>query len=164
MNIQLSQIIIQMINFGIVIFVLVKFVYKPVVNILKQRSEKIEQGQLEAQKALKQGESSDREAKKILSQAKQEAQKILDSAKSDADKQAANIISAAKTAAKKTAEAERQNQMAALETERQAVYKDLAVLVTATTKQVLQSGLTEADQHKLIQAQLKTLTITPPSA
>lgn len=77
----------QLVNFGIVLLVLWKFVWKPVTSGLSERSEKIEQSLLEAQKitedrltfdSWKQGEMAEvrKEAAGIITEAKQQAEQL----------------------------------------------------------------------------------------
>jgi len=75
----------QIVNFGIILFALQRFVYKPVLEMLKKRKETIEQG-------LKQAE----ESKLLLEQAEEKQDKII----RHAQEQASKIIADTRTQAK----------------------------------------------------------------
>lgn len=157
MEIQLSSIIIQMFNFGLVVFVIAKFVYKPIVKILKQRTEKIEQSQLEAEKSVKQNQEMTTKIKSDLAVAKKEADKIISQAKKEAEAEAAKIIADAKTQAKQSAQVEHINMLAAFESEKKSILSNLTELITNTTAQILQNALTKDQQHQIIKSQIDTI-------
>lgn len=154
MNIEWTQILIQMINFGLIVFILAKFVYKPIVKILHERTERVESNQLASNKLIKDSQTSADKAKSILLEAQKDADKIRSEAKKDAALEASEIIAKAKVQAKTSAESERKSIISALEGERQAFLTDMAKFVTETTSQVLQNGLTDKEQHQLISSQL----------
>jgi len=52
MEINFFQIIFQIINFTILLLLLKKFLYKPILKILKQRAQKIEEGIEAAEKSI----------------------------------------------------------------------------------------------------------------
>ena len=157
MEIQLSSIIIQMLNFGLVVFVIAKFVYKPIVKILKQRTEKIEQSQLEAEKSVKQNQEMASKIKTDLASAKKEADKIISQAKKEAEAEAAKIIADAKSQAKQSAQVEHKNMLAAFESEKQSILSQLTELITNTTATILQNALTKDQQHQIIKSQINTI-------
>ncbi|PJE58217.1 MAG: ATP synthase F0 subunit B [Candidatus Portnoybacteria bacterium CG10_big_fil_rev_8_21_14_0_10_36_7] len=79
-NIDIKLLIAQLVNFTIVLLVLYKFAYKPILKILNDRTEKIEQGLKDAKNAkIKMTDVVEKE-KEILSHAKIEAQKIISDA------------------------------------------------------------------------------------
>ncbi|MDP3941653.1 MAG: ATP synthase F0 subunit B, partial [bacterium] len=82
----------QFINFGIILYVLKKFLYKPVMMMLKTRRDEIQKGLTDAEKAAKLLEEASEKEKKLLRNAQQEAKKLL----SDARVQANDILDAAK--------------------------------------------------------------------
>ncbi|MBI4079598.1 MAG: F0F1 ATP synthase subunit B [Candidatus Levybacteria bacterium] len=73
--------IAQIVNFVIVLLVLKRFLYRPVLDMLKQREETINQGQKQAQEAQALLEKIQKEEQKVLQRAKEQAQKMLDDAK-----------------------------------------------------------------------------------
>ena len=76
--------IAQILNFLVLVFVLAKFAYKPVVRIMEERKNKIA-GDLEsAEKAKAEAEANKAEYMEKLANAKQEAQAIIDNARKTA--------------------------------------------------------------------------------
>lgn len=157
MEIEPIQILLQVINFGIVAFVLVKFLYHPIAKVLEERSEKIKEGLDAAEKNVAEKDKMDANVKNEIAKARKEAAKILADAKKQAETEAVSIIAAAKEQAKKTGESEKAAFDTMIVEAKNTAEKDLKQLVVATTAQVLKNGLSEADQHRIIDSQIKRI-------
>ena len=157
MEIQPIQILLQMVNFGLVVFVLVKFLYNPISKVLEARSEKIKEGMDSAEKNIAEKQKLDSLIKTELAKARKDAAKLLSDTKKQAETEAQEIISTAKAQAKKAASNEQESFDTMLAEAKQKAEKEIKQLVTATTAQVLKNGLTEAEQHKIIESQIKLL-------
>ncbi len=90
-------ILIQIINFGILMVALVYFLYNPILNLLRDREEKIVQGIKDAEAAATAKASADAEKKVILSDAHTEATAVNARAKTAADATASDILAKAQT-------------------------------------------------------------------
>ncbi len=82
LGINLKIFIAQLINFGIVLLVMWKFAYGPIVKLLEERQEKIESGVKSAEKAEKRLIEIEAEQKTILAQARTQASQVLEEARS----------------------------------------------------------------------------------
>jgi F-type H+-transporting ATPase subunit b len=109
-------IIIQIINFGILLVALVYFLYRPVLNLLKERAEKIEQGLKDAAAAAEAKTAADAEKQAVLQAAHAEAEAVAARAKTAADAKAGVIVDEAQakaaqivSSAEATGETMRQN-------------------------------------------------------
>jgi F-type H+-transporting ATPase subunit b len=147
----------QIINFGIIIFVLTKFLYKPILEMLEKRRLEIKKGLDLTQKMTDEEMKYNEKKAKMLDQTRKEVRKILDDATAqghdkekeiieDAHKEAAVIIEKAKV------EAEKLKQELLDNSKRESV--ELAV---AMAKRITSSILDENSQHKLIRQHLKDL-------
>lgn len=87
--------IAQVINFGIIFFLLAKFAYKPIMGILEERKNKITQGLEDAEKAADSLKSAEKKAQEIAEKAYSEAKIITNDAKSKAEKEAGEIVAKA---------------------------------------------------------------------
>lgn len=76
--------IAQILNFLVLVFVLAKFAYKPVVRIMDERKNKIASDLEAAEKAKTDAEAVKAEYAAKLAEAKQEAQAIIDAARKTA--------------------------------------------------------------------------------
>jgi len=124
-------IIIQLINFGILMVALGYFLYKPMLRILDERAAKIAQGLQDAEAAAAAKAEASAEKQTILTGAHLEAGEVAKRAKAAADATAAEIVSGAqdKAAAVLTdAEAKREQIKAAALKESEKEIASLAVL------------------------------------
>ena len=126
-------IIIQIVNFGLLMAALGYFLYKPVLNLLREREEKIAQGLLDAEAAAQAKTEAGSEKQAIVAAAHSEAEAVNQRAKEAAVKQAEVIVGEAQNkAAAVVAEAEAKREFikeqARKESEREIA--ELAVLAT----------------------------------
>lgn len=107
-HIDIKLLVAQMINFGIVVFVLYRFAYKPLLKHMNDRSSVIQKGLDDAKKAQDQLESAGKtreekiqqaklEAREIFEQAQQQAEKNKDAVVTEARKEAEKVVAEAKT-------------------------------------------------------------------
>ncbi len=84
--------VIQVINFGILLFLLHRFLYRPLLKLMNERQEKIEQGLSDAKNAS--AELADASAKhaEMVAQAKDEAREIVDKAIAASEKMKDGIL------------------------------------------------------------------------
>src|SRR5690242_6061309 len=71
----------QVFNFLVLLYILKRFLYKPVLEILKKREEKIKQGLHDAALAQKRLEEAAKKEQEILAKANKQAREFLDEAK-----------------------------------------------------------------------------------
>jgi len=92
-------IIIQIVNFAILAGALVYFLYKPILNLLKEREEKITQGLRDAEEAAQAKTQADIEKQVILTDAHKEAEAVGMRAKESAKLKESEIVSEAEAKA-----------------------------------------------------------------
>jgi F-type H+-transporting ATPase subunit b len=109
-----SLIIAQAVNFGVLLFVLWFFLYKPVLKMLDARQKKVAQGVLDAERAAEKLAGADSAAAAVMSSAETEADSIVAGARetataeklritTEANERAAAIAADADARAKETA-------------------------------------------------------------
>ena len=81
LGINLPGLITQLISFSILLFLISKFLYKPVVKLLDERAEKIKKGLDDAETASKNAENAAEKIEEELAKARQEGKKLIESAK-----------------------------------------------------------------------------------
>ncbi len=116
--------LIQAVNFGLLLSVLTYFLYKPVLRIIDERQKKIAEGVKTAEEAARRLQDAKEESEQIVGGAAREAEGLVASARARADERAAEIVKAAearaaqalKESSERAAEAKRQ---ALLESERE---------------------------------------------
>ncbi|MDR7078604.1 F-type H+-transporting ATPase subunit b [Neobacillus niacini] len=145
-----GDIIFQLFIFIVLMALLKKFAWGPLMGIMKEREEHVageisaaEQSRVEAKKILE-------EQRSLLKEARSEAQVLIESAKKQGDIQRDEIIAVART------EADRMKESAKLEIEQQkekavaAIREQVASLSVLIASKVIEKELNAADQDKLI--------------
>ena len=148
----------QVVNFLILLFLLKKFLYRPILNVLETRKERIAQSLKQAEEIEKRlTEISEEEQKRIL-KAASEGEKIIKEAQ---DSRLA-IIDEAKKEAEVVArriseEAETRGQLE-LEKMEQQIKEHLAELVVGGLKAVTGKVLTEKEKKEIVDKEVKNLS------
>ncbi|MEX2013289.1 MAG: F0F1 ATP synthase subunit B, partial [Candidatus Levyibacteriota bacterium] len=149
--------IAQVVNFLLILFVLKKFLYKPVLKMLKDRRESVAQGLRKSEEGKKLLEDAEIREKEILKKARLQANQMVDDARAQVTAEAEVIEENAKIQAARIIEdANRQIELAEKETEKKlATYvSNLAIeLITKSSKQLFP----EREQKSAIQNALKRL-------
>ena len=89
----------QAVNFGVLLFVLWYFLYKPVLQMIDDRREKIARGVEAAEEADKRLVAADSEGKEIVGKAAREAEGLVADARTRADEKGAEVVKAAQSRA-----------------------------------------------------------------
>jgi F-type H+-transporting ATPase subunit b len=87
LGINLGFFIFQLLNFGILFFLLARFVWPRVLKMLDERAQRIARGLEDARAAEEAREDAERERDKILAQARAEGQRIIEEARQRGDEQ-----------------------------------------------------------------------------
>lgn len=157
LGVNLPGLFLQAINFILLLLILKKFLYKPILNAIKTRQERIQKGLEDAERASRRLAEAEAEAERILSEARAKAQEILVQASQEGNRLKEDIIAQAKLEASRILErarleAEREREMALAEIRRQAI--DLAVL---TARKIVGEALDERAHRKIISDFLSSL-------
>lgn len=139
----------QVISFAIVALLLRIYAYKPILKVLEERRQRIEEGELNAEKIKQQLAEAEQRYAEILAKANAQAQKMIDEARESsghlAERKQQEAITTAEQIVAKAREAnaiEHERTMADLK-------RELGRLVVETTVKVTGKVLTAEDQHRL---------------
>ena len=142
--------IVQIIAFIIVLLTLNAWVYKPMLDMMETRKNKIAQGLEDARVAAEARKDAEKDAAKILADAQAEAGKVV----REATERAASAGKDVKAAAEAEAAKAREAAMAEAEAERNRILGDLrgqvAALALAAANKLVGEALDEKKQHVLI--------------
>jgi F-type H+-transporting ATPase subunit b len=145
----------QLFFFALLLFLVRKFAWGPVMNMMKKREEYVaneieaaEQSRMEAEKAAK-------EAAEQLKQTKLEAQKMIEDAKNAGVKQEQDIIESARQEADRIKKAAQQDIQNEKEKALQALQDQVASLSVLIASKVIEKELSAQDQEKLINEYIK---------
>ncbi|RME99124.1 MAG: ATP synthase F0 subunit B [Chloroflexi bacterium] len=142
--------IVYIINFGLVLFLLQRFAYKPILGMLEQRQQRISDSLAAADKAAEEAAQQRVEFEKELAKARQSSQEDARKAAEATEKMRQEILAAArqeaediKSKAREEAEQEKQAIMADLQ-------KQAADLAMQITNKVVGEAVDENAQRKLV--------------
>jgi F-type H+-transporting ATPase subunit b len=145
------------ISFLVLLFVLRKWAWKPILNALEKREQTIKSDLYSAQEEREKAEQLRKEYEENLAGAKKESQQIIQEVRRIAEEAKDATIREAKDAARNTIEKAKVE----IEAERikvaQQLRTEVATLATDTVKRILQHGLTQQDQERIITSGLNEL-------
>ena len=147
----------QVVNFLILLFILKKFLYKPILNVLEERKKKIEESLRNAEEIeRKLSEIAEKESAAILESAR-EGEKIIKEAGvaggqiiEDANKEAEKIILRATNQAKQLMIQEKENLQ-------QSVKEHAADLIFLVIQKVTGKVLTKDDRKRITEEAIRSL-------
>ena len=147
----------QVINFGIVAFLLWKFAFKPVLNTLDERQKKIADGLQYAEQAKIELAEAEKRQADILQNAQQDAKAIIDEAREVAKIHSEKATQEALTKAQVIIE--KSEQTIAREREQMLIEirQEIADLVVETTAKVLRKKLSRNEQIQFNKAATQEL-------
>jgi F-type H+-transporting ATPase subunit b len=150
LGLNLGYILVQVFNFAILLIVLIKWVYQPILGLLDKRRATIAQGLEDARIAAEARDNAEQEAAKIKSAAQADASKVVREATERAEAATKDVRVAAEADAAKIREAAK----AEAEEERNRILGDLrgqvAALAIAATQKLVGEALDEKRQHALL--------------
>jgi len=154
-HIDIKILVAQLINFGVVIFVLYRFAIKPLNKLMKERSGKIEKGLNDAKTNAETLLKTKEEYESALTEARKEANEIFTKARIDAESKKNEMLEDAKS---EVASVLAQGRLSLEEEKRKMLdlaRQDLASLVTMATEKVLTKGVTGQIDESIIRDSVK---------
>lgn len=149
--------IAQIVNFLIILYILKRFLYKPVLDVLKKRQEAIKEGLKQAEESRILLEKTSAREKEILKKAQEESKKILEETRLQRD----GILSKAETDAKKQAERILEEAKKQISYETKEAQKNLSMQISKLALEFLQKSaqqiFTKEDQQKILSNALQKI-------
>ncbi len=147
-----GMIIWTFLTFGLLLFILKRFGWKPLLTALEKREERIHNDLQRAEHAREESERLLAEHKKLIAASEQEARKIIDEARGTAEKLRDDII------AKANEQATHISQQATLAIKRERdsaivqLRNEVADLAIAAAEKILQESLNDEKHRKIVGA------------
>lgn len=161
MSIHWYQLLFQIINFGILILVLKKFLYQPIITIINQRNKKIEDSIKAAEANLKEKAKIEEIKKQAVMEAEKEAVRIVETARRESDKTAKQILQAARAEAEEEVDKKLKLLTEKLAEQESQITGRITDLVIQATQSVLSNSLTAGQQKTIIDSEIKKLAKLP---
>lgn len=155
---EINQLIYSVVSFFILLFILTRYAFPPIMGMLRKREEKIRESIGEAERTRSEAEKLLEDYKKQLSEARKEAQGIIEQSKKVGESVKAEIVEKANKESKQTieqAKSEIDREKARALSELQTKVADLTVL---TTSKVIKKSLSKENHLRLIEESLAEVT------
>jgi F-type H+-transporting ATPase subunit b len=136
--------------FGITFFVLRRFAFGPIQQLIDARREKIEQAIAEADNARQQARAMLEEHKKLIGQAKSEAEEILSEARRVGDAQRERVREETEEDRQRRLEETRRQIEQATHQALGQIREEVGKLSLLAAEKITRKSLTDADQRRLI--------------
>lgn len=147
----------QVINFLIIVFVLAKVLYKPIITMLDKRKREIEEGLKLTQKMREEEEKMQVKKAKFLEEARKEGRGVIEEAKKQAKEVERELVSQAQIQAEEIIEKAKADVKRLHDSMQKDVRKEAIDLSIRMAKRLLASVLSAKDQHALIEKHVKEL-------
>lgn len=157
LGINLPKLLYQLINFGIMVYILYIFLYKRVLDMLNERTARIEQSLREADQVKQQLANARRDYDAEIAKARQEAGAILAQSQERAKTQEADILAQARQEAERIRAESREQAQQERDQLLREVKNQLAELVTLTASRVLRAELSQGGHDRLIEESLMAI-------
>lgn len=143
-------ILAQIINFGLLLWLLTKYLYKPIIEVLEKRRAEIEAGLQKSQELEEKLRDFEKEREKQLQEVRSEAQRLIKKARDDAEEIKKKILVEARHDAsqqvQKATELARSREAKIF----QDLQQEMVDLVIKASEKVIQEDLSDDKHHRLI--------------
>lgn len=152
LGLDLKLLIAQIVNFTIVLVILTKFIYKPLLATLDKRKKMIEKNVEDTRRIEEKLLAIEQDRSKTIKEAGAEAMKIIEKTKKEAEEEKEKTLQSAKKEISTLAERYREQ----LHEEKSAmlneIKKEITALIIKSTEKLLKREFSKGDQSKLQEA------------
>jgi F-type H+-transporting ATPase subunit b len=146
------------VNFCIVLWLLHRFAYKPILAMLEERKKRVAESIANAERIKQELATAQEQRSKVVSEANAQAQRLIDEARKAAESVKERTVAEARQQAEN--EFRRAQQQVAVERERMLTEarREIVTLVIGTTSKVTGKILTPEDQQRLAEETAREIT------
>lgn len=157
LGVEWKLVLAQIVNFVILLFLLKRFLYKPLINLMNNRRQKIVEGLEKAKKGEEEFQKIQELREKELAKVQKEAEVIIAKAKDVGDKKQQEILKEAEEKTKKIIEEAKG--MIEIEKEKmlKEVRQDIADLVVTATGKILEEKMDKGREKEMINEVIRKL-------
>lgn len=157
LGIEPKLLLAQVVNFLVIVFVLSKVLYKPIITMIDKRKREIEEGLTLTQKMREEEEKMQAKKVKLLEETRKEGRVVIEEAKKQAKEVEKDLVAQAQKQAEEIVAKGKADVLRLHESMQKDVRKDAIDLSIRMTKRLLASVLSTKDQHTLIEKHVKEL-------
>lgn len=158
LGINLKIFIAQLINFTVVLLVLWKWAYTPIVKLLEERQEKVANSVKQAEEVEKRVLDLESEQKEVIATAKSEASKILEEARLSAEDRKKALLESAKKEVQGVVVQGKAQLQAEKEQMIRDAREDIAFIAVEAARKILADGIDEKKAGALAQKTVDTMS------
>jgi len=147
--------IAQLVNISVVVFVLWKWVYKPLLKVLDDRTKKIEQGLRDAAESAAARQRSEQEKDQVVLEARLKAKGIVEEARTTAQAEGEALVRKARQEVERVVAQGREQLRLDKEKLADEVKADIGGLLAQAVETIARQKLDPAKDAELIRASLK---------
>lgn len=147
----------QVVNFLILLFLLKRFLYKPLLKVLDERKSRISKSLKDAEEIEARLQKTVQEQEKVLAKAAKEASSIIDSATKSADQIIAEAHEKARVDMEEMADKAKLSLQAEREKLSQEVRAEVADLIILGFEKITGKALSKKDQEDLVKKSVKDI-------
>lgn len=151
LGIDVKLFIAQIINFLILLLILWRFAYKPIVKMLEDRRQKVAQSMQNAKDIEEKLTATEQKTKELIDKARQDASTLLEENAKAAAQEKKGIIAAAKEQSAKEIDKAKAAILEEKELAQKALQAETARLVSLATEKILQKSPDPAVQKQAIE-------------
>lgn len=157
LGLNLSSFLSQLINFGVMIFILHTLLYSRILDMLRKRTERIEESIKDAYRVKEQLANAKRDYDKQIAEARQQGSQVIAQAQERAKKEEEQIVAKAREEAERIRKDAREQAVRERDQMMSEIKNQLAELVSMTASRVLQAEVS-SKHDKLIEESLSALS------
>jgi len=146
-----KSLFIQMINFAVLLFILVKLLYKPLLAKMDERTQAIRKSLDEAQAARAEAQREREEHAGRLQAAHAEAQAIRATALKEAGEEQRKLVEAARAEATRLVDAARSELAEDVRRARQELRQEVSDLAITVAERLIRKSLRDEDHRRIVQ-------------
>ncbi len=148
----------QLVNFLLVLFVLWRFVYKPILAILDKREAAIAKSMLDVEEISARMKASEAERDAMLVSVLKESQNIIEAAMKETDVRKNEMLEAAKREVERVIAKGKEQLAAEREASLMALRKDVVDIAVRAAAKIVTEGLTEKKSQSLAEEVVRKMT------
>ncbi len=145
-----ATLLVQALCFAVFIWVTMKYIWPPVVNILEKRRDEIADGLAAAEQGKKDLELAQHKSKEILNDAKTEAAQIIEQANQRANRILEDAKQHARTEGERLLSLAKEEITQEYNTAKETLLKQVSRIAVAGAEKILQSEVDKASNDRLV--------------
>lgn len=158
LGIETSLLLAQLVNFTIIVVVLSKLLYKPILGMLEKRKKNIEEG-LRLTESMKEEEAKlEIKKQKVLDEARLEGGKLIEEARKRAKEEEKELLVEAKAHADDMIKKGKEEAERTKKDMEKTMREEAVLLAEAMAKRLLSDVMTEDYAHKVMKKHIKDLS------